>query len=455
MMKSHSTYIFLLTIALGACQGNAQQIKGELQNVTADNVYLYSTIGQKYLPLDTATVDSNGEFRFLTEGYTAGFYQLGINDSDLIDVIINPKEKLVELSFNGSPLQENVTIHESEENQVLWEYKLTSREAQAKERALQQKKYALPQTDSLARAMVDMKIKENELWKRDRLAALSAGMPSSYFAKVTGLAVQLEDAERVGASEVLSVMDFADPELLRSSIYVKGILAYLRALPLKSEEQFLDGLDKLIAEASGNEDCYQFTIEYFVDLFSQYGPELAFHHIATKHVNVEDMPDLSAQLKDRIVRIQNLRLGEEAPDVRLPDMKGDSIFISDFAEKNEATLLFFYSSTCDHCHEQMPGLKVLYEGLHDNGFEILGIALDTDTNEFENGIALFELPWPSFTEFMGWGSPAAKKYEVAAAPTMILLDKQMRIMAKPLNARSLKDMLKRLPPFQNLKTQDE
>jgi hypothetical protein len=444
-----------LSIGLAACQGNAQQVNGSLEGVEADMVFLYSTIGNDYVLIDSAKVGGKGSFSIPTESFVTGFYQIGVNDSDVVDIIINTSEPEVRLSFSGTPLQENILIDESDENQLLWEYKLTSREAQAKATALRQKKYELSNTDSLGRALIDMKIADNEEWKYNRLQELAEKMPNSYFSKVTGLARDLDRAENLGANAVLQVMDFADPELLRSSVYVKGILSYLRALPLKSEEQFLSGLDKLIEESAKDAECRNFTIDYFIDLFGQYGPELAFQHVVSKHVSEEDMTGLSEELKTRMRRIQKLRLGEKAPDVRLPDMKGDSVHISDFAGRNEATLLFFYSSTCDHCHDQMPGLKVLYEGLHDHGFEILGIALDTDTIEFEYGIQKFELPWPSFTEFLGWGSPAAKQYEVAAAPTMILLDSEMHIMAKPLNARSLKDMLKQLPPFQNLNPQTE
>lgn len=448
--------IFLFgALALPACQGTAQQIRGEIQNADAKQISLLSTIGHTYNLIDSASIGKNGKFTFNTKGFVTGFYQLAVNDSDVVDIIINRSEPLVELSFSGTPLQENILIEKSDENRLLWEYKLTSREAQAKEAALRHQKFTLSNSDSIGRKQIEDKIEANREWKRSRLSELAATLPNSYFTRVTGLSRDLETAERIGPQAVLQIMDFSDPELLRSSIYAKALLSYLRSLPLDSEESFLDGLDNLIEATETDSSCREYSVNYFVDLFGQYGPDLAFQHIASKHARDKDLIGLDTELQTRILKIQKLGLGAQAPDPMLPVFYSDSVSVSSYASKNKATLLFFYSSTCDHCHDQMPGLKVLYEGLKDHGFEILGIALDTDTVEFNYGIKKFGLPWPSFTELKGWGSPAAKAFEVSAAPTMILLDNEMRIMAKPLSARSLKDMLKSLPPFQNPNVQDE
>jgi len=105
--------LFLFLIIVCSCQSNAQLLKGQLENVDEDKIYLYSTKGHTYELIDSTEIDPKGRFQFNMSGLVAGFYQLAVNDSDVVDIIINPKEKEINLSFSDLPLQERTIYYGS------------------------------------------------------------------------------------------------------------------------------------------------------------------------------------------------------------------------------------------------------------------------------------------------------------------------------------------------------
>jgi hypothetical protein len=94
----------------------------------------------------------------------------------------------------------------------------------------------------------------------------------------------------------------------------------------------------------------------------------------------------------------------------------------------------------------MPGLRQLRNEFKDRGFEVVGIALDTDTSEFHSIIEREHLDWPSYTDLMGWGAPAAKAFMVKSTPSLCLIDQKGSIVAKPYDHFELRKLLEELLP---------
>ena len=78
------------------------------------------------------------------------------------------------------------------------------------------------------------------------------------------------------------------------------------------------------------------------------------------------------------------------------------------------------------------------------GFDVIGIALDVDSTDFLRSIRENAIPWRCYSEFNGWGSKAAQAFQVKATPALFLLDRAMKIVAKPTDAEELRQILKEL-----------
>ena len=75
--------------------------------------------------------------------------------------------------------------------------------------------------------------------------------------------------------------------------------------------------------------------------------------------------------------------------------------------------------------------------LHDQGFEILGVSLDTDKTKWLQAIDDDQLNWHQVSDLKGWKNEVAELYGVRAIPTNILVDKDGIIVRKNLRGEEL------------------
>lgn len=70
---------------------------------------------------------------------------------------------------------------------------------------------------------------------------------------------------------------------------------------------------------------------------------------------------------------------EEAPAFSLKDVNGNVYSSTRFAGK--ATVINFFTTWCPTCRDEIPGFVEVYNRHRGKGFEMIGISLDTDTQE--------------------------------------------------------------------------
>ena len=93
---------------------------------------------------------------------------------------------------------------------------------------------------------------------------------------------------------------------------------------------------------------------------------------------------------------------------------------------------------------QMPGIARVHTLYGPKGVQVIGVALDDDRKDFRFNLEIREITYPCYSEFNGWGSSVAKAYEVKATPTIVLIDAERRIVAKPYDVTELEAELVRL-----------
>lgn len=426
--------------------GHAQYFSGRFAFPQGANarVVLWSTQGADHLRLDSMRTDARGEFIFARNPLGAGFFQVSINDSDRVDVILNPAERQVSIEFTGMPLQENVHVVKSDENMRLWEYKLVSREAQAVLATADAERRTLDPTDvARARALDSIAHRAAEL-REHHLGRLIAAAPKSYFAKAVGAGRRMEQAAGDGQGAVLKAFDFGDPELLRSSVYARAIITYLQSGTPGSEQDFFAAVDTLMLATLRDSSCFHYTLGFLVELFSQYGPELAIPHLVDNWiVPTGGAQRLPLHIREKVADQLLVTLGRRAPELLLPD-HDRTVRLSELVAASSFTTLMFYGSTCDHCREQLPLVRDQLAIYRDKGYRIVGIALDADSAEFLATIRDMGITWPVFSEFKGFGGVAVKTYQVKATPYYYLLDRNMTIVAKPVNYLELAERLREI-----------
>jgi peroxiredoxin len=122
-----------------------------------------------------------------------------------------------------------------------------------------------------------------------------------------------------------------------------------------------------------------------------------------------------------------VRVGQVAPEIALPNAKDSIVTLSSF--KGKVVLLDFWASWCYPCRESIPGVVKLYNKYKDKGFEVVAVSIDSKRSEWKKASKYFRLPYTSLLDPKGWNATVIDTYGINGIPATFLLDKEGRIVA--------------------------
>jgi peroxiredoxin len=145
---------------------------------------------------------------------------------------------------------------------------------------------------------------------------------------------------------------------------------------------------------------------------------------------------LSERTVEKIENLKRLRVGQIAPDIVSKGTDGKTIALSTLIGK-DVLMLYFWASWCEGCEAENPDIVRLYKKFKDRGLDIYAVALDKNKAEWLKAIKKHQFTWTNVSDLREWESEAVKTYNVNKTPTIYLLNKDGRIMAKNLRGREL------------------
>ena len=435
----------VMPLLLIMLRSNAQVISGTCEPCVPvhDRIHLYEVIGDTEGRLLEATLDPSGRFAFPDQEFEPGFYRLGISDEDMVDIILDPRERSVDIQFGQLPLRGALRVNSSAENAAMWTYKEYSRQAGRTTRMLEEQLRKLAPDDMLGRQRIDSLMELVAQDKARALDAILAGIPGGYFPHIVHADRRLMVALPKGSLAVKDGFDWSDARLLRSSIYAKAILAYLQTITMDTPGGLQAAADSLLVWASPDTSCWRFMRSFLIRSFTEMGFEPAAQYMVD-HYLLGPRARVPPDEELLVIAAEQLRVGvgARAPDPSLFDPRtGESRRLSQIRSGKQWSVLFFYSSTCEHCHMQMPGLKSIHQDLGPAGVQVVGIALDTDLDEFVQCLEDRKLPWASYSDLKGWGSQAARDFGIKATPSLVLIGPDGVIAARPQDHLDLRRVL--------------
>ncbi len=147
--------------------------------------------------------------------------------------------------------------------------------------------------------------------------------------------------------------------------------------------------------------------------------------------------DIIKSLQERVVALEKVAIGKVAPDFTMNDTEGNPVKLSDIVGP-KLLLMDFWAAWCGPCRAENPNVVKVYNEFHDKGFDVLGVSLDSNREDWLKAISDDQLTWHHVSDLKYWENEAAQLYAVNAIPANFLLDSEGVIIAKNLRGDDLR-----------------
>ena len=229
---------------------------------------------------------------------------------------------------------------------------------------------------------------------------------------------------------VFMAIDFKALE--HSGLYkdlLEGYTNLVERFPLEEVYPLLnDAIDKVISETKTNPTLQQEVAQLWFTYLESHSLTKAAEHLATKMLN-----DQSCQLNEKSINLfeqyRKMAVGKTAPNIHFQKLALNTKWKDLKSLPNKYKLVVFGASWCPNCQTDYPSLIGKYKKLKEkHDLEVVYISIDTDKTTFEEYYK--DAPFITYCDAKGWETQAAKDYYIFATPTYILLDKNLKIVAK-------------------------
>jgi len=466
-----SCLIFLILVFAGFdVYSQPYTLEIQIKNQPHNNIVLGKITGDDFQPLDTilfhrgnskvAENSKKAEYTF-PEKMEPGMYRLVFGKTTYakvmgdspqqLDFIFNYENLIFETDFKAPA--ENLLVVLSEENRVWFEFLKRHKEYQEKINLLELEidyyrnkgnevtKSGTPVAELITRFNTLRQQREdfiNEIVVRNP-KLFASRLINMYREPIPDGHLSKKVRREIFQKEFFSLHDFTDETLINSTIYTDRIFYYLASYNRSAytkeqlEKEYIKAVDMVLANTNENLNVYEFILEYLVNGFEVLKMNSVLNYIADNYAGTTCQTDEKTTL-ERKLEAQKMRPGTVIPDFSLTNFEGLETKLSEV--QKEKTLILFWASWCPHCIDMLPLIKSWADG--QNNLEIVTVSLDTSFLEWQDAVKKLKIEnWINLSDLKKWDGKVTTALNIYATPTMFLIDKERKILAKPITVQDL------------------
>lgn len=470
-MKRFLFFAAFLTTGFAFAQQPGYEIKVSFKPFKNQFIYLGHYEGKQLPIIDSVMVNDKSEGSFKgSKKLGAGVYLIGYpNKMGFFEFLIG-KDQRFSVKADTTNLQ-HITFINSPDNDLFTSYQ-HSMSVNGKRIDSAQRLLSLAKTAGDSARLTDIITKSNKLIRDYRLDIIKKH-PDATLAFLLKLLQEPEVppapklpngkydstfAYRYYKTHYWDGINFYDDRLVRTPIFENKLDKYFDQLAYPHPDSVIKEMDWMLGYASVNEEMQKFLLMKFVNRYMNMKymwEDAVFVHLFEKYFAQKKYSWITEKgmktIQDRAYSLMANILGNPAADIDLPDTTGKNTRLYDLA--SSYTVVVIWDPTCSHCKEVVPRVDSLYgHKWKAEGVKIFALAKETDgtKNDWLNFIRQHHLgEWTNVyyskaddKARVDAGIPGySQLYDVLSFPTLYLLDKDKRIIAKKLTYDQIDEVL--------------
>lgn len=410
-------------IVLGSSVFGQFTISGQLENYANKPVLVKVYENAELKLINNSKTDNNGNFTTKVPSKYNGFVRIDLPTGENLSLLTDNKD-LKFKTVTGQEINSKLQIIEgsaqNEYNKVLALQPLNEIQNQVFPYLMQMYK----PTDEFYTAMVKEDKRINDLKRSEKFSDLV-----TYINELNDLKQQAQNNRDASTIEsILNHFSNDDLRLEQSGMFNDLIFAYINTkLSTAGNQNIEDNLIAATDEILGKTNIETTRGQNVLTAILNFVPKKEYANFHQKYV--EKINGLKGKVTDQLKKIAGVSLiqvGQQVPNITFDKaVKGKK---SLYDIKANQKLIVFWASWCPACQQEVPHIKEFYKDFKAKGGEIVAISLDYDQNAFES--ATKDFSWYNYSDLLRWDSPIATEFGIESTPTLLLIDKDNKLIKK-------------------------
>ena len=467
-MKQYIKNAILFTLGLLlsiASYAQGYDIKVKLKNYSADNLLLVTYYGNTNKIVDTAYVNDAGIFEFKgDEPLVGGIYLVVFTSKSYFEILVDKDQHFTLETDYNDPVGA-MKVKGSKDNEDFYKLMKYMNELQTRRQALdvelktagddaQKKKEIEEKMKAIGKEADDYKIKYMEenpdaLFTTILKASKEPEIPKELPKKEDGTP-DSSYIYKYYRAHYFDNFDFADERLLHTRFYAEKIKKYWTKVIPQNPDTLINEAIRIIELSKPNKETYKFNIWYFTyaaETSNIMGMDAVFVALAKKYYLSGEAWWVSdgviKNMRDRVETLERLLIGNKAPNLIMQNPNLQLVSLYDVEARY--TLVLFWDPDCGHCRHEIPRIKKwMDEEGKDLGVKVYSVCSDTSMAKWTKAIKEFKIEdWINVDGPRSITPEYHDLYDIISTPTIYLLDKDKKIIAKRLSEPQVAEFIKR------------
>ncbi len=457
-MRSRSLLLLTATMLLSAATCLQAQdeynITINVKGLPDTIAFLGSYYGENMTVDDTAFITKPGKVVFQgNPELDGGVYFLVDEEKIKLFEFVIDKTQSFELTTDTSDYIKHMKIKGSSENDIFFDYQQTSSRLFAEIQEYRQMKATISTQDSMN--WVDEQInainKQNVAYKINFLQEHPDHILSLIFK--ASKEPELPDSLKGNSKEIRKQAylyykshywdntDLTDPRILKTPLFHDKVNKYFNQVVQKNPDSIIVEIDRVMDKCKGNKPVREYLTWYFTATFesaSIMGYDKIFVHMVDTYFRDQNHDWVSSSMYENLIeradKIRPLLIGNFAPELILIDTNNQFKSLNEI--QNDYVVIIFWTTTCSECKKELSHLDELY---HSKAFDMEVFAVNTDTNllKWKDYVKKDSMDWINVNGTRSISKDYHILYDIYKTPTIFVLDKEKRIIAKHLSAEQI------------------